>query len=138
MPEETLVDSLVNAASKMLPTIAVSTVLSACVTTFLIGVFSNERETLMIDAKQVVKVFTQERGLSLTEEEMSVAILEFDALVMAEAQKIHDQTGAVIINSNHMLAGGRDVSVPFAHNVIAAWDATNEARVNTTSNGGGS
>jgi hypothetical protein len=53
---------------------------------------------------------------------MSIAILEFDTLVMNEAEKIYAETGAIILNANHILVGGQEVSTPFAKRVIKAWD----------------
>lgn len=80
-------------------------------------------ETYVIDAKEVIRRFVEERGKDLDETEMVLAIQLIDQIVLHEAEKIHRSTGSIIINKNHMLAGGADVSHAFADLVIAAWDA---------------
>lgn len=87
------------------------------------GALRPQPETLIVNAKKVVKIFVEKRGVNLSETDMARAIKEFDGLVVSEAERIHAQTGAVILNANHILAGGRDVSEPFADQVIARWDA---------------
>lgn len=87
------------------------------------NVFAPKAEMLIVDAKQVVRIFVDERGNDLSEEDMRVAIKEFDALVIGLASDIYQQSGSLIINSNHVLAGGRDISDEFGRAVIAQWDA---------------
>ena len=77
---------------------------------------------LIVDAKVVVRIFVETRGKDLDDEEMAAAIRSFDALVMAEAEAIYQGTGRAIINANHILAGGHDISEEFANRVIARWD----------------
>ncbi len=82
-----------------------------------------EKGALIVDAKAVVRVFIEQRGVNLDEAQMSDAIKQFDRLVMAEAESIYQRTGRPIINANHILAGGIDISDQFASRVIARWDA---------------
>lgn len=79
---------------------------------------------LIVDAKTVVRIFVETRGVDLSEEEMKQAILDFDRLVIAQADEIYLSTGRAIINANHILAGGHDISEEFARHVIARWDAS--------------
>jgi len=82
-----------------------------------------ENGALIVDAKAVVRIFVDQRGVNLDEAQMKDAIKEFDRLVMAEAESIYQETGRAIINANHILAGGIDISDQFAARVIARWDA---------------
>jgi len=77
---------------------------------------------LIVDAKTVVRIFVETRGVDLDDEEMAAAIRSFDTLVMAEAEAIYQGTDRAIINANHILAGGHDISEEFARHVIARWD----------------
>lgn len=79
-------------------------------------------QTLSVDPKALVRIFIEERGQYLDEAELRDAIRTFDRLVMEEAQALHTQTGALLINVTHVLAGGADISAPFAARVIARWD----------------
>lgn len=88
------------------------------------GLLEPRPETYVIDAKKVVRIFTEERGKDLSEEDMVKAISVIDQLVTAKAEEIYRDTGSVIVNKNHMLAGGKDVSNQFAALVISAWDDT--------------
>lgn len=88
-----------------------------------LGVLDPEPEWYVVDAPSVVRVFIEERGDQMTEAEMASAILVFDQLVMEEAQAIFAQTGHRLVNANHVLAGANDVSIQFAHRVVARWDA---------------
>lgn len=79
---------------------------------------------LIVDAKVVVRIFVETRGVDLNEDEMKQAIRDFDRLVIAQADEIYLSTGRAIINANHILAGGHDISEEFARHVIARWDAS--------------
>ena len=85
---------------------------------------------LVIDPKLVVKRFVEERGNEMSDATFKDAILQLDAIVLAEAAAIHDARGAMLVNKDHVLAGGVDVSVAFADRVIARWDewAARQAR----------
>lgn len=87
-----------------------------------LGHLDRPGEVLIVDAKSVVRIFVEERGQHLSEEALRDAIRDFDRLVMEEAQAIHAQTGALLINANHVLAGGVDISRNFAVRVIDRWD----------------
>ncbi|MDP7152381.1 MAG: hypothetical protein QGI08_15960 [Paracoccaceae bacterium] len=87
-----------------------------------LGHLDRPEEVLIVDAKSVVRVFIEERGQHLSEDALRDAIRTFDRLVMEEAQVLHTQTGALLINANHVLAGGVDISHEFAARVIARWD----------------
>jgi len=87
-----------------------------------LGKLNPVQDPLIIDAKTVVRIFTEERGEALSEEDFKRAIREFDRIVMAEAELLYLKTGRPIINATHMLAGGIDVSDDFARHVIARWD----------------
>ncbi|MDG1432016.1 MAG: hypothetical protein P8L68_19335 [Paracoccaceae bacterium] len=87
-----------------------------------LGHLAGPHQTLIVDAKAVVRIFIEERGQHLSEEALRDAIRDFDRLVMAEAQAIHAETGALLINANHILAGGIEISDAFAARVIARWD----------------
>ena len=82
-----------------------------------------ENGALIVDAKAVVRIFIDERGVNLDEDQMKEAIKDFDRMVMEEAESIYQSTGRAIINANHILAGGIDISDQFATRVIARWDA---------------
>lgn len=86
------------------------------------GLLDPAPKTLIIDANKVVKIFIEERGNSFSDEQLKNAILVFDEIVTAQANRIHQETGNVIVNGNHILAGGQDVSVEFAQRVIEQWD----------------
>jgi len=88
----------------------------------MFGLLEPEKETLIVDAKQVVRIFVEERGEKLNDGQLTRAITLFDKLVNEEAQAIFAETGQPIINGKHMLAGGRDVSREFALRVIRKWD----------------
>ena len=88
-----------------------------------LGHLDRPAEVLIVDAKSVVRIFVEERGQHLSEDALRDAIRDFDRLVMEEAQVLHVQTGALLINANHVLAGGVDISHGFAARVIARWDA---------------
>ena len=81
-----------------------------------------DNSALIVDAKTVVRIFIETRGKDLDEGEMAAAIRTFDALVMSEAEAIYQNTGRAIVNANHILAGGIDISEEFAGLVIAHWD----------------
>jgi len=87
------------------------------------GGAQTENGALIVDAKSVVRIFIEERGVNLEEDQMGDAIGAFDRLVMEEAESIYQATGRPIINANHILAGGIDISDQFATRVIARWDA---------------
>ena len=80
-------------------------------------------ETYVIDARAIVRIFLEERGANFSDEETSRAIASIDEIVLGEAERIYRETGSVIVNKTHMLAGGRDVTEDFARMIIAAWDA---------------
>ena len=86
------------------------------------GTGQQETGVLIVDAKTVVRIFIETRGVNLDEDQMSDAIKAFDRLVMEEAESIYQGTGRAIINANHILAGGIDISDQFAERVIARWD----------------
>ena len=88
-----------------------------------LGHLDRPEEVLIVDAKSVVRIFVEERGQHLSEEALRDAIRRFDRLVMEEAQVLHTQTGALLINANHILAGGVEISEAFAARVISRWDA---------------
>ena len=92
-----------------------------------LGLLAPPPETLIISPREVVRIFTEERGKDLSDEDFQKAILLFDDLVMEEAQVIHSTTGVTLVNANHILAGGQDVSAAFARRVIAQWDIIHEA-----------
>lgn len=87
-----------------------------------LGLLDGPNQTLIVDAKAVVRIFIEERGQHLSEEALRDAIREFDRLVMAEARDLHAETGALLINANHILAGGIEISDAFAARVITRWD----------------
>ncbi|MDG1430021.1 MAG: hypothetical protein P8L68_15820 [Paracoccaceae bacterium] len=87
-----------------------------------LGHLDRPEEVLIVDAKSVVRIFVEERGQHLSEDALRDAIRTFDHLVMEEAQALHAQTSALLINANHVLAGGVDISQGFAARVIARWD----------------
>ena len=87
-----------------------------------LGLLDGPNQVLSVDAKAMVRIFIEERGKHLSEEALRDAIREFDHLVMAEAQALHSETGALLINANHILAGGVEISDAFAARVIARWD----------------
>ena len=87
-----------------------------------LGLLDGPNQVLIVDAKAVVRIFVQERGQHLSEEALREAIRTFDQLVMDEAQALHAQTGALLINANHILAGGVEISEGFAARVISRWD----------------
>lgn len=80
-------------------------------------------QTLIVDPKAIVRIFIEERGQYLDEADLRDAIRAFDRLVMEEAQALHTHSGALLVNATHILAGGVDISAPFATRVIARWDA---------------
>lgn len=88
-----------------------------------LGHLDRPEEVLIVDAKSVVRIFVEERGQHLAEDALRDAIRTFDHLVMEEAQALHAQTGALLINANHILAGGAEISEAFAARVISRWDA---------------
>lgn len=88
-----------------------------------LGHLDGPSQVLIVDAKAVVRIFVEERGQHLSEEALRDAIRNFDQLVMEEAQALHAQTGALLINANHVLAGGVEISEGFAARVISRWDA---------------
>ena len=77
---------------------------------------------LVIDPKLVVKRFVEERGNEMSDATFKDAILQLDAIVLAEAAAIHNARGAMLVNKDHVLAGGLDVSEAFSDRVIARWD----------------
>ena len=90
-------------------------------------------DTLMvIDPKLVVERFVEERGIEMSDESFKDAILQLDAIVLAEAAAIHNARGAMLVNKDHVLAGGLDVSEAFSERVIARWDdwVARQARAN--------
>lgn len=87
-----------------------------------LGLLDGPDQALIVDAKAVVRIFIEERGQHLSEEALRIAIQDFDRLVMAEARDLHAETGALLINANHILAGGIEISDAFATRVIARWD----------------
>lgn len=89
----------------------------------MLGLLDEAEPWYVVDAPTVVRVFIEERGAEMSEEEMAAAILIFDQLVMEEAEAVYAATGARLVNSSHVLAGAEDVSVPFAARVVARWDA---------------
>lgn len=89
-----------------------------------LGLLNGPNQILMVDANAVVRIFIEERGQHLSEEALRDAIRDFDRLVMSEAQDIHAETGALLLNANHILAGGVEISDAFAARVIARWDQT--------------
>jgi len=86
------------------------------------GGAQEETGALIVDAKTVVRIFIETRGVNLNEDQMSDAIKAFDRLVMDEAESLYQGTGRAIINANHILAGGINISDQFAQRVIARWD----------------
>jgi hypothetical protein len=98
-------------------------VLVATVVTLYFGTRGTPPETYVIDARAVVRIFLEERGTNFSDEETSLAIASIDEIVLGEAERIYRETGSVIVNKAHMLAGGRDVTEEFARMIIAAWDA---------------
>jgi hypothetical protein len=94
------------------------------VTLWWFGLLDGPARTYVVDAKEVVRIFVEEEGKNLTEEEMAAAVRVIDGLVLGEAERIYVETGSIIINKNHMLAGGVDVSSQLASQVIAAWRAS--------------
>lgn len=87
------------------------------------GLLERRDEAFVVDAPTVARIFIEERGKDMGDDEMKEAIRQFDALVIAEANAIYTATGQPLVNKAHMLAGGRDVSAEFAARVIRAWDA---------------
>ena len=87
------------------------------------GLLDPKPQTLVVDARQVVRIFVEKRGEELTDAELKGAILVFDQIVVDEATAIFNETGNIMINADHMLAGGVEVSALFADRVIARWDA---------------
>ncbi len=77
----------------------------------------------VIDAPTVARIFVEERGKEMSEEDLKAAILNFDAMVIEEAEAIYAATGQALVNKAHMLAGGENVSETFARRVLARWDA---------------
>ena len=67
-----------------------------------LGLLDGPNQILIIDAKAVVRIFIEERGQHLSEEALRDAIREFDHLVMAEAQALHSETGALLINAKKL------------------------------------
>lgn len=105
--------------------LAVWTVFAIClVTLWWFGLLDGPARAYVVDAKEVVRIFVEEEGKNLSEEEMVAAIRVIDGLVLGEAERIYRESGSVIINKNHMLAGGVDVSSQLAMQVIAAWKAS--------------
>lgn len=99
----------------------------ACVTMGMLiyfDVLSPDPEPLVVDAKVVTKMFVDHRGKDLDEDAYRLAIRDIDSIVTAEAERIYRATGQVMINADHILAGGRDVSVTFGERVIELWDQT--------------
>lgn len=99
----------------------------ACVSTLTLmyfDVLEPAPEPLVIDAKVVTKMFVDQRGVDLDEEEYRRAIRDIDSIVTAEAERIYRATGQMMINADHVLAGGLDVSSSFGQRVIELWDAT--------------
>lgn len=83
-----------------------------------------ENGALIVDAKTVVRIFVETRGVDLEEDEMKEAIRVFDRLVIDQADEIYQSTGRAIVNANHILAGGHDISEEFAQHVIERWDSS--------------
>jgi hypothetical protein len=105
--------------------LAVWGVFAIClVTLWWFGLLDGPARTYVVDAKEVVRIFVEEEGKNLSEEEMIVAVRVIDSLVLGEAERIYRESGSIIINKNHMLAGGIDVSSQLAMQVIAAWKAS--------------
>lgn len=104
--------------------LSVWAVFAVClVTLWAFDLLDGPARTYVVDAKEVVRIFVEEEGKDLSEEEMVVAVRMIDSLVLGEAERIYRETGSIIINKNHMLAGGVDVSSQLAMQVIAAWQA---------------
>jgi hypothetical protein len=93
------------------------------VTLSALGLLDPVPDWYVVDAPSVVRVFIDERGATMSEEDLASAILVFDQLVMEEANSVYLETGHRLVNSNHVLAGANDVSIAFAHRVVARWDA---------------
>lgn len=99
----------------------------ACVTTLTLlyfDVLTPEPEPLVIDARVVTKMFVDQRGGDLDDDAYRQAIRDIDSIVTAEAERIYRATGQIMINADHILAGGRDVSASFGERVIEMWDQT--------------
>lgn len=88
----------------------------------LSGALERDAGWYAVDAPTVAKLFLEERGNDLSEDELRSAILVFDQMVVAEAEAIYASTGARLVNKAHVLAGAPDVSEDFAARVIARWD----------------
>lgn len=88
-----------------------------------LGHLDGPSQVLIVDAKAVVRIFVEERGQHMSEDALRNAIRAFDQLVMDEAQALHAQTGSLLLNANHILAGGVEISEGFAARVISRWDA---------------
>lgn len=105
--------------------LAVWSVFAIClVTLWWFGLLHGPARTYVVDAKEVVRIFVDEEGKDLSKEEMILAVGVIDSLVLSEAERIYRESGSIIINKNHMLAGGVDVSSQLAMQVISAWKAS--------------
>lgn len=91
-----------------------------------LGLLTSPQKMFAVDAGEVARAFLEGRGEAMSDEELAAAILVFDSLVMAEAQALHQQSGVILVNKAHVLAGAEDVSGPFAGRVLARWDALND------------
>ena len=88
-----------------------------------LGLLAPPQKMFVVDAGAVARAFLEGRGAAMSDEELAAAILVFDSLVMAEAQALHQQSGVILVNKSHVLAGAEDVSGTFAGRVLARWDA---------------
>lgn len=75
----------------------------------------------VIDAGAVAKIFIERHGEEMAEEDFKQALVRFDRAVTEEAETIFQRTGIALVNKNHMLAGGVDVTADFAEQVMLRW-----------------
>ena len=80
-------------------------------------------EILVIDPSVVLTTFLASHDGELDNEQLAILSDQFNTIVMAEAAAIFNDTGSVIINKSHMLAGGRDVTNEFAEIVVSRQQA---------------
>lgn len=99
----------------------------ACVSTLTLmyfDVLELTQEPLVIDARVITKMFVDQRGVDLDDDQYRSAIRDIDSIVTAEAERVYRATGQMMINADHVLAGGVDVSETFGQRVIQLWDET--------------
>ena len=89
---------------------------------FQLGLLEPAPEMFVVDAGEVARALLEGRGDAMSNDELASAILVFDSLVMAEAQALHQESGIILVNKAHVLAGAPDVSEQFAARVLHRWD----------------